>query len=121
MNLRHLGPSEFYPPRAPRLYLRAMPQYSKSNWNYWNVQSQPPFLKLLLRGQCNLLSNNLMVTLFHADFRVAWRCTWCLIGGMATPRIRSGPLGPSTACDACGIWYSRYGILPQERYQQHLL
>ncbi|KAJ3051257.1 hypothetical protein HK097_007755 [Rhizophlyctis rosea] len=65
--------------------------------------------------------------LFNADgsvdvgeFRRNWRCSWCCLSGKYTPTLRKGPLGPKSVCNACGIWYSKHGVLPEERYQEHV-
>lgn len=54
------------------------------------------------------------------EFRQIWRCSWCLLSGRYTPTLRKGPLGSKTLCNACGIWYSKHGSLPQDRYQENL-
>lgn len=53
------------------------------------------------------------------EFRLKWRCAWCLLSGKYTPTLRRGPQGTKTLCNACGIWYAKHGNLPQERYQEH--
>ncbi|KAI9203395.1 uncharacterized protein BJ171DRAFT_623613, partial [Polychytrium aggregatum] len=53
------------------------------------------------------------------EFRLVWRCSWCLLSGRYTPTLRKGPLGSKTLCNACGIWYSKHGSLPQDRYQEN--
>lgn len=54
------------------------------------------------------------------DFRLKWRCGWCLLSGKYTPTLRRGPMGSKTLCNACGIWYSKHGSLPKDRYHEHL-
>ncbi|KAJ3005019.1 Chromatin structure remodeling complex protein sfh1 [Thoreauomyces humboldtii] len=54
-----------------------------------------------------------------SEFRLKWRCRWCLCSGKYTPALRKGPLGAKTLCNACGMWYNRHGFLPQERYREH--
>ncbi|KND02979.1 uncharacterized protein SPPG_02054 [Spizellomyces punctatus DAOM BR117] len=54
------------------------------------------------------------------DFRASWRCLWCGLSGMYTPTLRRGPKGKHTLCNACGIWFSKHGAMPQERFQEHM-
>lgn len=80
------------------------------------------------------------------EFRKNWRCTWCLLSGKYTPTLRKGPMGGKvsfdtnlclnaefvltrinpnfqfllqTLCNACGIWYTKHGSLPQDRFREH--
>ncbi|KAJ3123534.1 Snf5- protein 1 [Nowakowskiella sp. JEL0407] len=53
------------------------------------------------------------------EFRQKWRCGWCCLSGAFTPTLRKGPLGSKTLCNACGIWYSKHGSLPEDRYHEH--
>ncbi|TPX33070.1 hypothetical protein SmJEL517_g03898 [Synchytrium microbalum] len=53
------------------------------------------------------------------EFRKNWKCSWCFLSGKFTPTLRKGPLGSKTLCNACGIWFSKHGSLPQERYHEH--
>ncbi|KAI8910719.1 hypothetical protein DFJ77DRAFT_470824 [Powellomyces hirtus] len=54
-----------------------------------------------------------------SEFRLKWRCRWCLCSGKYTPALRKGPLGAKTLCNACGMWYNRHGYLPKDRYREH--
>ncbi|KAJ1554303.1 hypothetical protein HK096_004184 [Nowakowskiella sp. JEL0078] len=45
----------------------------------------------------------------------SWKCAWCLIPGGSTPTKRRGPEGPKTLCNACGLCYSKKGMLPADR------
>lgn len=54
---------------------------------------------------------------FHPSKPSEWRCTWCFVQQIYTPTIRRGPLGPRTVCQPCGIWYSKSGVLPIERWK----
>ncbi|KAJ3185394.1 Chromatin structure remodeling complex protein sfh1 [Geranomyces variabilis] len=54
-----------------------------------------------------------------SEFRMKWRCRWCLCSGKYTPALRKGPLGAKTLCNACGMWYNRHGYLPKDRYREH--
>ncbi|KAI8816217.1 uncharacterized protein EV422DRAFT_298851 [Fimicolochytrium jonesii] len=56
-----------------------------------------------------------------SEFRLKWRCRWCLCSGKYTPALRKGPLGAKTLCNACGMWYNRHGYLPKDRYREHAL
>ncbi|XP_037440139.1 uncharacterized protein LOC119308115 isoform X1 [Triticum dicoccoides] len=39
------------------------------------------------------------------------RCLHCK--AVETPQRRSGPMGRGTLCNACGVWYSKNGTLPE--------
>jgi hypothetical protein len=53
------------------------------------------------------------------EFRMKWKCAWCLLSGKFTPTLRRGPMGSKTLCNSCGIWYGKHGNLPKERYHEH--
>lgn len=44
--------------------------------------------------------------------RLNWRCTHCLVWGSAVWAVRSGPKGPRTLCNNCGLLYERDKELP---------
>ncbi|KAJ3094796.1 hypothetical protein HDU96_001459, partial [Phlyctochytrium bullatum] len=52
-------------------------------------------------------------------YRKAFYCHWCFLSGKYTPTLRKGPTGIKSLCNACGIWYGKHGILPEERFQYH--
>ncbi|KAJ3117639.1 hypothetical protein HDU96_006069 [Phlyctochytrium bullatum] len=49
----------------------------------------------------------------------AFCCPWCFIPGKYTPTLRKGPPGIKKVCNACGIFYGKNGILPEDRFQQY--
>lgn len=38
-----------------------------------------------------------------------WRCFACHVTGDQTPRLRLGPTGRNTLCNACGLKWAKYG------------
>ncbi|KAF8930956.1 hypothetical protein BGZ58_007925 [Dissophora ornata] len=44
-----------------------------------------------------------------------WHCQQCGLGAYSTVMLRSGPAGEKTLCNMCGLYWSAYGALPEER------
>lgn len=55
-----------------------------------------------------------------SESRKRWRCQWCYCSGRFTPALRKGPCGSKSLCNSCGMWYSRHGYLPDERYREFI-
>ncbi|KAJ1558816.1 hypothetical protein HK096_003146 [Nowakowskiella sp. JEL0078] len=60
--------------------------------------------------------NNIAVThVTSTKNNKSWKCAWCFIPGGSTPTKRRGPEGPKTLCNACGLCFSKKGMLPADR------
>ena len=49
--------------------------------------------------------------------RPRWLCTHCYVRGTSTPFVRRGPQGNKALCQWCGVYYAKYGVLPEHRYR----
>ncbi|KAI9344894.1 hypothetical protein BDR26DRAFT_917016 [Obelidium mucronatum] len=47
--------------------------------------------------------------------RSLWKCTYCLCSGKQTMLPRTGPNGPKTLCNACGLFFRANNELPAHR------
>ncbi|KAJ3172741.1 hypothetical protein HK101_011139 [Irineochytrium annulatum] len=48
-----------------------------------------------------------------AEERASWRCQHCLCLGKQTIMPRTGPKGPKTLCNSCGLYFKNKEILPE--------
>lgn len=80
---------------------------TSSSSNYQNLNPNPSQKKPSKRRESNNADNNLAV---GGEVR---RCLHC--AAEKTPQWRTGPMGPKTLCNACGVRYKSGRLVPEYR------
>jgi len=75
--------------------------------------SSSPELETAVSGKSRLKKENNGAPHSPADEGTVRRCTHC--ASEKTPQWRTGPLGPKTLCNACGVRYKSGRLVPEYR------
>ncbi|KAI7831351.1 hypothetical protein BC939DRAFT_183848 [Gamsiella multidivaricata] len=54
-------------------------------------------------------------TVMNMEPYEGWQCQQCGLAAFSTVVLRSGPAGEKTLCNTCGLYWSVYGTLPEDR------
>ncbi|KAJ8565492.1 hypothetical protein K7X08_008068 [Anisodus acutangulus] len=85
---------------------------STSSWTS-SLQNPNPTATTMKNKESSVIQTRERSSLSSMDENVPRRCTHC--ASEKTPQWRTGPLGPKTLCNACGVRYKSGRLVPEYR------